>query len=529
MFKLFKKNGLAIVTSFILIITYSCKTNSTTASAEIKTAKNILVFSKTSGFRHTSIPKGILALQKMGDQQHWKMTFTEDATLFNKETLSDFNLVLFLNTTGDVLNRSQELAFEEYMHKGGSYVGVHAASDTEYEWPFYAEMVGAQFKSHPKQQKAVLNVDTSNPHPATSHYPASFEKFDEWYNFKKPVAKHVNVILSIDENSYQGERMGSHHPISWYHIYEGGRVFYTAMGHTDESYSDVNFLKHLQEGIRWSLGETEVEIAKGGENLLDANLSKWDVWMGAVHPTVDIDFEKSTNVQTGKPMGLNNDPKKVFSVHKENGDNILHITGEIYGGLTTKNEYGNYHLSVQFKWGDKQWEPRLKDKKDSGILYHAKGPHGTFWKVWMHSLEYQVQEQDCGDFIALGQVYGDVPATEKIQTNGKSTFIYNPSENNVPIKYAPGFKSGRVAKSALYENPNGAWNTLEIYCLGNQSIHLVNGHVVNRVNNARYDVGGKTISLDKGKIQLQSEAAEVFYKNMRIEPIVNFPSKFKKL
>ncbi|MGA9637248.1 ThuA domain-containing protein, partial [Flavobacterium sp.] len=335
----FKNYLLTTLFCLTFTILYSCKTGSKT-NQHVQNEKVILVFSKTAGFRHKCIPKGIEALQKMGAGQNWKMTFSEDASLFNKESLSKYNLVLFLNTTGDVLDRNQELAFEEFIHNGGSYVGVHAASDTEFEWPFYAEMIGAQFKSHPKQQKAVLNVDTNNPHPATTHYPASFEKFDEWYNFKKPVAQHVNVILSIDETSYQGDRMGTHHPISWYHVYEGGRVFYTAMGHTDESYVDTNFLKHLQEGIRWSLGEIDVQIAKGGENLFDSNLSKWDVWMGAVHPTVDVDFEKSVNVQSGKPMGLNNDPKKVFSVHKENGEDILHVTGEIYGGLTTKNEYG---------------------------------------------------------------------------------------------------------------------------------------------------------------------------------------------
>ncbi|MCW2120734.1 ThuA domain-containing protein [Flavobacterium sp. 7A] len=528
MFHIINKYVLVLLTISSFLI-YSCKTaNKTNASAsKVTDSKSILIFSKTAGFRHTSIPKGIAALQKMDEEQGWKMQFSEDANLFTPETLSNFQMVLFLNTTGDILNSEQEKAFEKFINNGGSFVGVHAATDTEYEWPFYAEMIGAQFLSHPKQQKVVVNKNANNPHPATTHYPASFEMFDEWYNFKKPVGAHVNVLLSADENSYKGGTMGTSHPISWYHTYEGGRIFYTAMGHTDESYVDPNFLKHLQEGIRWALGETNVVIAQGGENLLEPTLAKWDVWMGAVHPSVDIDFEKSENVNTGKPMGLNNDPKKVFSIIQENGENILKVSGEIYGGLTTKNDYGDYHLTTQFKWGDKKWEPRLKDKKDSGILYHAKGPHGTFWKVWMHSLEYQVQDGDCGDFIALGQVYGDVPADEKVNANGKSNFIYNPKGKNTPIKYAPNYKSGRTTKSENYENPAGEWNTLEIYCLGTQSIHLVNGHVVNRVNNARYDVGGKTIPADKGKIQIQSEAAEVYYKNMRIEPITKFPSKLK--
>lgn len=253
--------ALAFLVSFLLI--YSCKTTSiqlvenaqTTSKKEVPAS--ILVFSKTAGFRHASIEKGIEALKTMGELQKWKMNFSEDASLFNKEELSKYNLILFLNTTGDILNSNEQTAFENYVKSGGNYVGVHAASDTEFDWPFYAEMVGAQFKSHPKQQNATLIKAVNCQHPSVEHYKATFEKFDEWYNFRKPVASYVNVLLSIDENSYQGDRMGTYHPISWYHVYKGGRVFYTAMGHDDPSYSDADFLKHLQEGIRWALGFTK--------------------------------------------------------------------------------------------------------------------------------------------------------------------------------------------------------------------------------------------------------------------------------
>jgi len=301
------------------------------------------------------------------------------------------------------------------------------------------------------------------------------------------------------------------------------------MGHDNPTYSNEKFIKHLEEGIKWTLNQSEISMNEKTEQLLDPTLTKWDVWMGAVHTSVDLDVEKFENVQTGKPLGLNNNPKKVFSVIEENSEQVLKITGEIYGGLTTKNEYRNYHLSAKFKWGDKKWDPRLKDKRDSGILYHAKGPHGVFWNVWMSCLEFQVQEGDCGDFIALNDVYGDVPADRNLNPKGKPTFIYNPNGTPTPLKYEKGYESGRASKSVLYEEPNGEWNTLDIYVLGNQSIHLVNGHVVNRVKNARYDVGGKTIPITSGKIQIQSEAAELYYKNIEISPITKFPSKFKGL
>ncbi|MDO6492687.1 MULTISPECIES: 3-keto-disaccharide hydrolase [unclassified Cellulophaga] len=262
--------------------------------------------------------------------------------------------------------------------------------------------------------------------------------------------------------------------------------------------------------------------------LFDENLSNWEIWMGAVHKSVDLDVEKFTDVKTGKPLGLNNDPKNVFSIIKENNTPVLKITGEIYGGLTTKEEYGNYHLSVQFRWGEKKWEPRLYTKRDSGILYHAKGPHGAFWNVWMSSLEFQVQEGDCGDFIALTDVFGDVPAEKKYTKNGNSFFEYNPKANLVPLKWGAGFESGQASKSGLYEKPNGEWNTLEIYCLGAESIHLVNGKVVNRVKNARYLKNGIVTPVTQGKIQIQSEAAEVYYKDLKITAITSFPGVYKQ-
>lgn len=522
---LFKKQFYIVSIIFFLFISFSGKASEKGDKDE---DPKILVFSKTNGWRHTSIPAGISALKKMGKQNNWKFEFTEDSLVFNNGQLDKYQLIIFLNTTGTIINSTGKKSFENYIQQGGNFVGIHAASDTEFEWPFYEQMIGAQFKSHPKQQTATLNVHHKTNHPAIAHYEATFEKHDEWYNFKKPVNSSVTVLVDIDESSYEGDRMGGFHPISWYQNFEGGRIFYTAMGHDEATYSNEAFLTHLQEGIKWAIRQSEIPL-ESSEILIDKKLSKWDVWMGAVHTSVDLDVEKFDDVKTGNPMGLNNDPKNVFSVIEENGEQVLKITGEIYGGLTTKNEYENYHFSTQFKWGEKKWEPRLKDKRDSGILYHAKGKHGAFWNVWMSSLEFQVQEGDCGDFIALGEVYGDVPADRNLNANNKPYFVYNPKGAPTPLKWQNGFESGQASKSNLYENSNGEWNTLEIYVLKNESIHLVNGHVVNRIKNARYDVNGKTIPVTNGKIQIQSEAAEIYYKNMKISPISKFPSELKGL
>ncbi len=520
---------LCISFTLLLINCKSKKVDIVDKTIDVQQTNSILIFSKTNGWRHKSIKAGIVAIKKLGQKNNWKVDATEDSLKFNLKYLKKYNAIVFLNTTGNILNENQQQDFKQYLNEGGGFVGIHSATDTELSWPFFAEMIGAQFKNHPPQQKATIIVNKNNKHDATKHYNNTFQKFDEWYNFRKPVAAHVNVLLELDETSYNGQKMNTKHPIAWYHTYEGARVFYTGMGHTKETFINTDFLQHLKEGILWATSTKNISISKNSENLLDKNLSKWDVWMGAVHPTVDIDFEKSVDVKTGKPMGLNNDPKKVFSVIEDNGTPILKITGEIYGGLTTKNEYGNYHFKTQFKWGTKKWEPRLKDKKDSGILYHAKGVHGAFWNVWMSSLEYQVQEGDCGDFIALGDVYGDVPSERRKHKNGNNYFVYNPKGEEIPLKWANGFESGQASKSKLHEKPHGEWNTLEIYTIGNQSIHLVNGVVVNRVKNARYNIGGKTIPATHGKIQIQSEAAEVYYKNIIIKPITQFPTKFNKL
>lgn len=222
------------------------------SSVAEKKKKAILVFSKTAGFRHTSIKAGKEALLKLGKENNFQVDTTEDATWFNSKTLSQYAAVVFLNTTGDVLNNEQQAVFEKYIQSGKGFVGIHAATDTEYDWPWFCKLVGANFSNHPKPQKAVLHV-TDATHLSTKHLPQTWERFDEWYNFKNR-NKDVKVLLTIDENSYEGGKEGAYHPMSWYQVFDGGRVFYTALGHTEESYSEDNFIKHVLGGIRYAMG-----------------------------------------------------------------------------------------------------------------------------------------------------------------------------------------------------------------------------------------------------------------------------------
>ena len=221
--------------------------------ASISADKRVLVFSLTEGYRHASIAYGHAAIAALGEEHGFVVDSTENPATFNDESLASYDVVIFLNTTGDILDEAQQIAFQRFIQKGGGYVGIHAASDTEYEWPWYGQLVGGYFVSHPRIQEADLLVDPS--HASTAHLPATWTRTDEWYNLRM-VNSDVQVLISIDETSYDvGEDFtdGTTHPMAWYHEFNGGRAFYTELGHTAESWSEAAFLTHLNGGIEWAM------------------------------------------------------------------------------------------------------------------------------------------------------------------------------------------------------------------------------------------------------------------------------------
>jgi len=224
-----------------------------TAAAE-EASFDALVFSKTAGYRHGSIPTGVAAIEKLGQEHGFSVTATEDAADFNDANLAKYEVVVWLSTTGDVLNEEQQSAFERYIQGGGGYAGVHAASDTEYGWPWYGELVGSYFAGHPRQQTATVKV-AGQGNPSTAELPNRWERFDEWYNFRGQPTD-VRVLARLDEKTYDAGRtaMGEEHPISWCHAFDGGRAWYTGMGHTDASFSEDLFLSHLLGGIEQVAG-----------------------------------------------------------------------------------------------------------------------------------------------------------------------------------------------------------------------------------------------------------------------------------
>lgn len=219
----------------------------------LEPAFSVLVFSKTAGYRHDSIPSGIAAIRALGEQNDFRVDASEDATVFNDINLAQYRVVVFLSTSEDIFNLEQQAAFEKFIRRGGGFVGIHSASDTEYDWPWYGRLVGNYFRRHPIIQSATLKV-VDPSHESTRHLPIEWKRTDEWYDFRHDLDSDFTVLIRINESTYRGGRMGADHPMAWYHDYDGGRAWYTALGHTVGTYKEPLFLQHILGGITWAAG-----------------------------------------------------------------------------------------------------------------------------------------------------------------------------------------------------------------------------------------------------------------------------------
>jgi type 1 glutamine amidotransferase len=246
-----RRRVLSLVAGAAVLLAAVLMWTPTTASAAPLT--KVLVFSKTAGFRHSSIPTGIAAIQQLGVSNGFSVTATEDAAQFTTANLAQYQAVIWLSTTGDVLDATQQTAFQSYIGAGGGYVGVHAAADTEYDWPWYGGLVGAYFSSHPAIQQANVRIE-SPTNASTAHLPTTWTRTDEWYNYRTNPRANVRVLANLDESSYSGGTMAGDHPITWCQNYQGGRAWYTGLGHTEESYADSNFTRMLLGGIQIAAG-----------------------------------------------------------------------------------------------------------------------------------------------------------------------------------------------------------------------------------------------------------------------------------
>lgn len=245
--------ALWLAAALLLTIVFSC-------TKPTPREQRVLVFSKTAGFRHKSIENGVEAIRKLGEENGFAVVHSEDSGLFTEENLKSFSAVIFLSTTGDILDAAQQAQFERYIQAGGGFVGIHAAADTEYDWPWYGDLVGGYFHSHPQIQEARIRV-VDKSHRSTSMLPEVWKRTDEWYNYKDR-RDNTNVLLKLDESSYQGGNMNGDHPIAWYHEFDGGRAWYTGLGHTEESYTEPLFLQHILGGIQYAIGNNRIDYGR---------------------------------------------------------------------------------------------------------------------------------------------------------------------------------------------------------------------------------------------------------------------------
>jgi cytochrome c len=222
----------------------------------------VLVFTKTAGFRHASIPAAVGAIRELGQRGGFSVDATEDATAFTDANLARYAVVAFVLTTGDVLDAGQQRAFERYIRAGHGFVGIHSATDTERGWPWYGQLVGGWMDVHSSIQQAAVVIE-DRAHLSTSALPRRWVRTDEWYRFPINPRGSVRVLATLDESTYkpeQGTAMGGDHPIAWTKELGGGRAWYTAGGHTEESYAEPLFRSHLLGGIRYAAGLTPPSI-----------------------------------------------------------------------------------------------------------------------------------------------------------------------------------------------------------------------------------------------------------------------------
>lgn len=255
--------------------------------------------------------------------------------------------------------------------------------------------------------------------------------------------------------------------------------------------------------------------------LLDKNLSKWDIYQSFRFPNgYKGAAPKNADGTDVKPIGYNINQDKVFSIIMENGAPVLKIDGDIYGCIFTKQDFGNYHLKLKVKWGDKKYSPRLNEDKDSGVLYHSQGKCGVeYWRTWMLSQEFQITEKGMGDYWSQASSRSDV----KARKDGKDYFFDN---NDTLMAFGGGTGNGNFCHAGTDAEIKGDWNELELITYGDKSIRIVNGKVVMALSNSRYMANGEAKPLVSGKIQIQSEAAEVYYKDIMIKKIDGMPEEY---
>ncbi|MGW5177888.1 ThuA domain-containing protein [Streptomyces sp. NPDC004082] len=440
----------------------------------------VLVFSKTAGFRHDSIPEGVAAVRELGAENGFAVDATEDATAFTPANLARYEAVVFLSTTGDVLDPAQQSAFERYIGRGGGYVGVHAAADTEYDWPFYGGLVGAYFRSHPAIQPArVLVEDRGNP--ATSHLEATWDRTDEWYDYRSNPRDRVHVLASLDESSYTGGSMGGDHPIAWCQTYRGGRAFYTGGGHTKESYTDPAFRRHLSGGIRYAVGDAQADCRpeNGYRPLFDGTAASLTGWKQAGPGSFSLDDDGSLTSSGG--LGMLWYAGTEAGAHSGSASDSGSGPGSGPGsgsGSGSGGSFGSYSLKLDW---------RTAGDDNSGVFVGFPASDDP-WSAVDNGYEIQIDATDAPD-RTTGAVYS--------------------------------FQSADLKKRDRALNPPGEWNTYEIRVEGERLRVWLNGVKINDFTNT-----DPARSLRDGHVGIQNHGPDdqVSFRDIRIKELPARPA-----
>ncbi|MFD4625843.1 ThuA domain-containing protein [Streptomyces sp. NPDC058475] len=422
----------------------------------------VLVFSKTAGFRHDSIPEGIAAVRDLGTEGGFAVDATEDAGAFTTRNLARYDAVVFLSTTGDVLDDTQQAAFERYIERGGGYVGIHAAADTEYDWAFYGGLAGAYFQSHPAIQPATVDVE-DRAHPATSDLPKAWDRTDEWYNYRSNPRDHAHVLASLDESSYTGGTMSGDHPIAWCQEYRGGRAFYTGGGHTKESYAEPAFRRHLSGGIGYAIGDAQADCRpeNGYRPLFDGTAQSLSAWKQAGPGSFSLSDDGTLTSHGGLGM--------------------LWYTGSgADSGADSGGDSGFGSYSLKLDW-------KVAGDDNSGVFVGFPASDDP-WSAVNTGYEIQIDATDAPD-RTTGAVYS--------------------------------FQSADIKKRDRALNPPGEWNTYEIRVEGERLRVWLNGVKVNDFTNT-----DPARSLRDGHVGIQNHGADdqVSFRDIRIKELPTKPA-----
>ena len=393
---------------------------------------DVLVFSRTAGFRHGSIDAGIAAIQALGADHDFSVDATENPNAFSDANLANYDAVIFLNTTGDVLQPTAQGAFERFIQAGGGYVGIHAAADTEYDWPWYGELMGGYFESHPAIQTAdVLVADRA--HPSTAHLPARWTRTDEWYNYQTNPRGNVHVLATLDESTYNGGTDGFDHPIAWCHDFDGGRSFYTGFGHTVSTFSEPEFLQHLLGGIEYAAGHTPADCGA----TIESNFETTVLDTLVLNP-MELEVLPNGDVLFVERQGR-------VKIHKAD-TGMTEFAGQVQ--VTTQFEDGLLGVAVDPNYAENNWIYMFYSPPDGPPRQHVSRFDLVNDQLDFDSeevlLEIPVQRTNCchsGGSLAFG------PDGSLYISTGDNT---NPFESNgyAPIDERPGRSDWDAQKSS---------------------------------------------------------------------------------